>query len=83
MDYGFTGYVGVKPVVGQQVDTGNLPLDDATKTHVSEWLERCNATVGEEAVKDIKVRCFFLGFSLIISSLLYSSDSIVCFTGIM
>ncbi|MPC12136.1 27 kDa hemolymph glycoprotein-like [Portunus trituberculatus] len=48
------GNVGVVPVVGQKGDPQNLPFNNATKTQVSEWLDRCNATAGEGAVKDIK-----------------------------
>uniref|UniRef100_A0A0P4W5V1 Uncharacterized protein n=1 Tax=Scylla olivacea TaxID=85551 RepID=A0A0P4W5V1_SCYOL len=48
------GYLAVMPVVGQHLDNGNLPLDEVAKTHVSTWLERCNATAGDEAVEDIK-----------------------------
>lgn len=50
------GYVGVLPALSERVldAAENLPVSNATKTHVSEWLERCNATAGKEAVDDIK-----------------------------
>lgn len=46
------GCLTVRPVVGQQLDPGDVNPEDITQ--IVDWQDRCKATAGDEALQDIK-----------------------------